>query len=55
VRIEKAAVVGQRRIVEADLDPVRYLATLIGAVVALLLDRPPGCCSWQRRGHERKH
>ena len=49
LKIEKAAVVGERRTVEADLGPVRYLATLIGAdnetvlrwfilVVALLLD-----------------
>jgi hypothetical protein len=44
-----AAVEGDRRIVEADLGPVKYLATLLGAqdenvlrwfilVVALLLD-----------------
>jgi hypothetical protein len=49
LKIEKAVVDGQRRTVEADLGPVRYLATLIGAdnetvlrwfilVVALLLD-----------------
>ena len=49
LRIEKAAVDGERKAVEADLGPVRYLATLIGAtdevamryfilVVALLLD-----------------
>jgi hypothetical protein len=49
VKFEKAAVEGERRTVEADLGPVRYLATLIGAgdqdvlrwftlVVALLLD-----------------
>jgi hypothetical protein len=49
LKVEKAAVEGQRRIVEADLGPVRYLASLIGAsdqdvlryfilVVALLLD-----------------
>ena len=49
LKIEKAAVEGERRTVEADLGPVRYLATLIGAgdqdvlrwfilVVALLLD-----------------
>jgi hypothetical protein len=28
--IEKAAVEGERRTVEADLGPVRYLATLLG-------------------------
>src|SRR5260221_6146963 len=49
LKIEKAAVEGERRTVEADLGPVKYLATLIGAdneavlrwfilVVALLLD-----------------
>ncbi len=49
LKVEKAAVEGERRTVEADLGPVRYLATLIGAdnetvlrwfilVVALLLD-----------------
>ena len=49
LKIEKAVVDGQRRTVEADIGPVRYLATLLGAgdqdvlrwfilVVALLLD-----------------
>jgi hypothetical protein len=49
LKIEKAAVEGERRTVEADLGPVRYLATLLGAgeqdvfryfilAVALLLD-----------------
>ena len=49
VKIERAAVEGERRMVEADLGPVRYLATLLGAAdqdvmrwfilaVALLLD-----------------
>jgi hypothetical protein len=49
LQVEKATVEGERRTVEADLGPVRYLATLIGAkdedvlrwfilVVALLLD-----------------
>ena len=48
-KVEKAAVEGERRTVEADLGPVKYLATLIGTtdevvlrwfilVVALLLD-----------------
>jgi hypothetical protein len=31
LKIEKAAVEGERRTVEADLGPVRHLATLIGA------------------------
>ena len=31
LKVEKAAVEGARRTVEADLGPVRYLATLIGA------------------------
>jgi hypothetical protein len=31
LRIEKAKVDGERKAVEADLGPVRYLATLIGA------------------------
>ncbi len=49
LKIEKAKVDGERKAVEADLGPVRYLATLIGAtddatmrgfvlIVALLLD-----------------
>jgi hypothetical protein len=49
IQVEKAKVAGDRRIVEADLGPVRYLAALLGAsdedvmrwfilVVALLLD-----------------
>jgi hypothetical protein len=49
LKVEKASVEGQRKVVEADLGPVRYLATLLGAgdqdvlryfilVVALLLD-----------------
>jgi hypothetical protein len=49
LKVEKAAVEGERRTVEADLGPLRYLAMLIGAddddvlqyfilVVALLLD-----------------
>jgi hypothetical protein len=49
LQVEKAAVEGERQTVEADLGPVRYLATLLGAqdddvlrwfilVVALLLD-----------------
>ncbi len=49
LQIEKAAADGERRKVEADLGPVRYLATLLGAtdqdvlrwfilIVALLLD-----------------
>ncbi len=49
LQVEKASVEGERRKVEADLGPVRYLATLVGAgdqdvlrwfilVVALLLD-----------------
>jgi hypothetical protein len=49
LQVEKAGVDGERRKVEADLGPVRYLATLLGAadqdvlqyfilVVALLLD-----------------
>ncbi len=49
IRVEKAKIEGERRTVEADLGPVRYLATLLGAgdqdvlrwftlVVALLLD-----------------
>ncbi len=49
LRVEKAAVEGERRAVDADLGPVRYLAALLGQadevvlrwfilVVALLLD-----------------
>jgi hypothetical protein len=49
LQVERAGIEGQRRVAEADLGPVRYLATLLGAdsetalrwfvlVVALLLD-----------------
>jgi hypothetical protein len=49
LQVEKAGIDGQRKVAEADLGPVRYLATLLGAdsetalrwfviVVALLLD-----------------
>jgi len=49
IKIEKAKVDGDKRVVEADLGPVRYLATLLGAgdqdvlrwfilVIAVLLD-----------------
>jgi hypothetical protein len=49
LQVEKAGIDGQCRVVEADLGPVRYLATLLGAgdqdvlcwfilIVALLLD-----------------
>jgi hypothetical protein len=49
LKVERTKVAGERRAIEADLAPVRYLATLIGAtdevamryfilVVALLLD-----------------
>jgi hypothetical protein len=49
LKVEKAAVEGERLTVEADLGPVRYLATLLGQadevvlrwfilIVALLLD-----------------
>jgi hypothetical protein len=49
LKVEKAGIDGQRKVAEADLGPVRYLATLIGAgdqdvlrwfilIVALLLD-----------------
>jgi hypothetical protein len=49
LKVEKAGIDGQRRVAEADLGPVRYLATLLGAgdqdvlrwfilIVALLLD-----------------
>jgi hypothetical protein len=49
LKIEKATVESERRTIEADLGPIRYLATLLGAgdqdvlrwfilVVALLLD-----------------
>jgi hypothetical protein len=49
MQVEKASIEGERRVAEADLGPVRYLATLLGAgdqdvlrwfilVVSLLLD-----------------
>jgi hypothetical protein len=49
LQVQKAGIDGERKVVEADLGPVRYLATLLGAgdqdvlrwfilVVALLLD-----------------
>ena len=66
LKIEKAAVEGERRAVDADLGPVRYLAAFLGTddesvlryfilAVALLLDRRPSCfCSPQHggRNHE---
>lgn len=64
LQVQKASIDGERRIVVADLGPVRYLAMLLGAdsetalrwlalVVALLLD-PRRCCSCSRlrRGAE---
>jgi hypothetical protein len=58
LKIEKASIDGERRMVEADLGPVRYLATLLGAgdqevlryfilAVALLLD-PGGRLAFAR-------
>ena len=49
LKVERAAIEGQAKVAEADLGPVRYLATLLGAgdqdvlrwfilVVAALLD-----------------
>jgi hypothetical protein len=32
LKIEKAAVEGERRMAEADLGPVKYLATLLGVI-----------------------
>jgi hypothetical protein len=66
LKTEKAAVEGEGRKVEADLGPVKYLATLLGAkdddvlqyfilVVALLLDRPLRCYCWRRRGAKVEH
>jgi hypothetical protein len=60
-QVQKAGIEGQRRIVGADLGPVRYLASLLGAdsetamrwfvlVVALLLDPAAVLpCSRRRR------
>jgi hypothetical protein len=45
-KIEKAAVEGERRTVEADLGPVKYLATLIGASDQ---DAPPADIAFQLR------
>jgi hypothetical protein len=57
LQVEKVKTEGDRRVVEADLGPVRYLAALLGAtdedvmrwfilVVALLLDPAAVlCCS----------
>jgi hypothetical protein len=63
LQVEKATVEGERRTIEADLGPVRYLATLLRAVdqdvlrwftlvVALLLDPAASCCSSRRPGGE---
>ena len=50
LQVEKAAVDGERRKVEADLGPVRYLATLIGAdSEAILLSAITGTLSAMRR------
>ena len=37
LKIEKAAVEGERRTVEADLGPLRYLATLLGQADEVVL------------------
>jgi hypothetical protein len=63
LEIEMAAVERERRAVDADPGPVRYLATLLGQadevvlrwfilVVAVLLDPAAVLCCWQRRGPE---
>jgi hypothetical protein len=65
LQIEKAAADGERKTVEADLGPVRHLATLIGAdsegvlpwfilVIAILLDPAAALlllCAVERRDH----
>jgi hypothetical protein len=62
LKVEKAAVKGERRTVEADLGPVRYPATLLGPRMMTFCGissslsrrsstRPRCSCSWQRRGH----
>ena len=59
MQVEKASIEGQRKVAEADLGPVRHLATLLGTgdqdvpwwfilVVALLLD-PGGRAALARR------
>jgi hypothetical protein len=60
LQVEKVALDGERRMIEADLGPVRYLATLLGAgdqdvlrwfilvVWRCCSIRRPCCCSWQR-------
>jgi len=60
LKIEKGAVEGERRTVEADLEPVQYLATLLGQADEVVLrwfilvwrcslSRPRCCCCWRRR------
>ena len=59
LKIEKGAVEGERRTVEADLEPVQYLATLLGQadevvlrcfilIVAFCLIPPRCCCRCHR-------
>ncbi len=65
LKVEKAAVDGERKAVEADFWPVRYLATLIGAsddattrgfvlIVALLLDPAAVGANSQKKGGNRQ-
>jgi hypothetical protein len=55
----EAVVEGERRTVQADLGPVKFLATLLGQADEVVLRWfilivEPYRCSWQRRGQERK-
>jgi hypothetical protein len=62
LKIEKAAADGERRTLEADLGPVKYLAILINAPMTRrrcgisssrwrsCSIQPRCCCCWHRRG-----
>ena len=64
LKVEKARIEGDRKTVEADLGPVKYLATLLGTdsesalrvfilVVAMLLIRSQCCYCWRQHTTER--
>ncbi len=64
LQVEQAGIEGQRKVAEADLGPVKYLATLVGAkdddvlrdfflVVAMLVDRGRGAAVLAARSARR--
>jgi hypothetical protein len=66
LKIEKAKIEGERKVAEADLGPIRYLATLLGAPAIRTCSGGSSwslrscltlsfCYSWPRPGHDRKY